>query len=222
MNQYNIAICTYSRNSSNNISQIIDDISSSYNNTKIFSHSLANTAASLPYQLETSTVSNIFDRVNEILLDTNIDIKLKKTIINNMNTMYAIHNSIYNKKQYELSNNMRFDLVYVIDTAINQLSFVNERNITPNIPAKLDGIIRGQVYKNKKDFGLFGLNASFLFGESRYIDIVGSMFNFYQNNSLWEIIRANDLGYSIKSINIDSLLWKWLSIRNISMENIAA
>ena len=120
------------------------------------------------------------------------------------------------KQQYEINNNMHFDVV--VKTRFDNWyhrdngKFVNWTN----------QMSHREIYSNlmifKEEYYLPGINDTFYYGNSETMDIVDSFFNCYQNADFFKMLKVNGRDPALKLVGPNVLLYKWIVQKNIMVK----
>jgi len=130
----------------------------------------------------------------------------------------AMYLSILNKKNHEIENNQRFDLVMVRSlqglrsTEMTSRIMLGKRN-----SVEWGGVIRSAVKKDVFGNGLWSINDSMFVGRSADIDTMSRVSLAYDDESLWKMVQTSNLDPAYQTASLGALLWKWAAIRNISI-----
>ena len=132
---------------------------------------------------------------------------------------YSIMKANALKTQYELVNEMQFDVVvrarydicYPPDSKFDQL-LEYHGSILPTA-------VYGETHYFPNEYFLPHFNDVFYFGNSRVMNVVDGFYRYFGTGKFWEMLDENWNDCALKSCGYNVHLYKWLTLKNILMRS---
>lgn len=132
--------------------------------------------------------------------------------LRHLDLSFSLAMSVMNKKHHEIANNMRFNRVVCLHNDIGHVSsFVSMNKDTD----ALAGSIFCQTHRNPRNNLLWAVDSSIMIGTSRDVDTLSRFHASYSTGEFWQIVQANDIDPAYQMADLGTLLYKWMSVRNL-------
>ena len=126
---------------------------------------------------------------------------------------YSAMMSNFQKQQFEINNNMKFDVVVKMrfDGCLNPNyrlgNYIKERF--------RDDVLYGESSLFVKEFMQQSINDVLYFGSSRVMDIIDTFYRVYHNGKFFQMVDANYYDGAMKLVGYGPLLYRWATLKNI-------
>jgi hypothetical protein len=132
---------------------------------------------------------------------------------------YSCMKSNFLKQQYEIDNDMKFDIV--VRTRFDQCFEPNTNTFNKYLSDRfvLDKFRGDVLYCEatmfRHDFMQQAINDVFYFGSSRAMDIIETFYRVYHNGNFFKMVDSNYYDGAMKTLGYGPLLYKWAVLKNI-------
>lgn len=123
------------------------------------------------------------------------------------------------KKEYELKNNIIFDMVVNFNFT-NSLGSNTFDDFIENYIHEYPTCIFGNYQVSHRDYRTVKFNSDFCFGSSSTMNIVNDFHRYYSTGKLYKLLKADYYDSAYKNLHYKALMWKWLAIKNITPMSI--
>jgi len=121
------------------------------------------------------------------------------------------------KQQYELKNDMKFDLV--VHCRYDECMFPGHK-FSIHVPSSLnDSMLYSHITVFSKEYRQHNINDVFYFGSSKVMDIIQNFYRVYHNGNFFKLTNTRDCDFMYKNVGYGVLLYKWATMKNIYPEN---
>lgn len=137
-----------------------------------------------------------------------------------LNCTNSMMMAVKNKKDHEISNNIRFDLVILARFGSFDLTQAINKIVGSCRNMDLDGSLYCLINRNKNDNNLWTIDDQLIAASSRDMDTFSRFHFVYKDQTIWSILDSHDIDPAYKTASIGALLYKWSMLRNLGVSEL--
>lgn len=161
---------------------------------------------------------------NPVIFDPSVIPKFNRAFATNMRQPLGWSHMSYSKMranalktQYEVENEMQFDVVVSARYDICYQPDTKFDHLLQHFGTILPTAVYGETHYFPNEFFLPHLNDIMYFGNSRVMNIVDDFYRYFASGKFWELVDEQWTDGALKSCGYGVNLYKWLTIKNILM-----